>query len=208
MGFGDVAEGLAPELAHLSTAISLSIRHPVGAYPYARVRGRVYDPFSWAGALLEEIQGKVVNWLRSAGWRALAIPPDTHRPDRRFVARLYPLFSHKTAATCAGLGWVGKSGLLVIPGFGPAASWATVLTNAPLETAEPFLAGCCGSCRRCVDACPAGAIKGKEWKRGMPIGALLDLEACRSHLQGVRSAAGGLWCGACLEACSRDGNRP
>lgn len=59
----------------------------------------------------------------------------------------------------AGLGWQGKSLLLVNPLYGPRIRLATVLTDAPLTTDKPIANGC-GECTLCMDACPAGAIKG------------------------------------------------
>ena len=54
-------------------------------------------------------------------------------------------FPHKTAATCAGLGWIGKCALLVTPEYGPRISLGTVLTAARFKTAEPIVRDRCGS---------------------------------------------------------------
>jgi epoxyqueuosine reductase len=36
----------------------------------------------------------------------------------------------------------------------------------------------CGKCRRCVDACPAGALTGKAWYSGIPREEILDVRKC------------------------------
>ena len=57
----------------------------------------------------------------------------------------------------AGLGWFGKNANLLLPGAGSWFVLGCVITTAAYEPAEPVADGC-GSCRRCLDACPTGAI--------------------------------------------------
>lgn len=66
--------------------------------------------------------------------------------------------SERAFAQAAGLGWVGKHSLLINEQEG---SWfwlGEVITRAELAPDSPFTADRCGSCRRCLDACPTGAI--------------------------------------------------
>ena len=70
---------------------------------------------------------------------------------------------HKTIATRAGLGWIGKSALLTTLKYGSALRMSSVLTNTPLKTGTPILNSKCGKCTNCKDACIGGAISGKEW---------------------------------------------
>ncbi|MCS5696843.1 4Fe-4S double cluster binding domain-containing protein [Desulfofundulus thermocisternus] len=206
VGFGDVSRGLAGELRHLPVAISLAIRHPSpGRNLIHTTRGPIYsNRYQQVDLKLEQLQKRLVSLLKSHGFKCLAIPPDSHRHDTRFVARLYPLFPHKTAATCAGLGWIGKNGLLVNETYGPRLSWATVLTNAPLEVCTtPYVSGRCGKCRRCVEACPAGAIADREWVRDEGLVPHIDVEACRRQLERNRLLVGEDICGLCILACPR-----
>lgn len=53
--------------------------------------------------------------------------------------------------------------MLVTPKYGPRIRLATLLTNAPLE-ADELLPNRCGNCKKCQEACPAGAIKGAKWE--------------------------------------------
>jgi epoxyqueuosine reductase len=64
----------------------------------------------------------------------------------------------REAAYRAGLGWYGKNANLLLPGQGSWFVLGSVLTDAPiLSDASPVPDGC-GSCVRCIDACPTGAI--------------------------------------------------
>lgn len=83
--------------------------------------------------------------LRADGWAARVVLDDNALVDRE-------------AAYRAGLGWYGKNSNLLLPGRGSWFVLGSVLTNAPLPTtAEPVADGC-GSCTRCLDGCPTGAI--------------------------------------------------
>jgi len=57
-----------------------------------------------------------------------------------------------------GLGWQGKNGMLISPGLGSFFFIAEVFLDIPLTPDEPFTANHCGTCRRCIEACPTEAI--------------------------------------------------
>lgn len=65
--------------------------------------------------------------------------------------------NERALASQAGIGWIGKNAMLISPREG---SWfwlGEVITRAPLAPDSP-MADHCGNCRRCLDACPTGAI--------------------------------------------------
>ena len=65
----------------------------------------------------------------------------------------------KKAATLAGIGAQGKHTVVVSPVFGPHLRFAAVLTSAELEDDQAFTDDLCGSCMRCIDACPSKALR-------------------------------------------------
>ena len=65
----------------------------------------------------------------------------------------------RTWAQRSGLGWVGKNGNLINKQNGSFFFVATLITDLALEYDDPFAKDYCGSCTRCIDACPTGAIE-------------------------------------------------
>jgi epoxyqueuosine reductase len=82
--------------------------------------------------------------IRGAGHRAVVFADDNSIVDRE-------------VAYLAGIGWFGKSSNILIPGAGSWFVLGCVVTTAEYPLAQPLADGC-GSCRRCLDGCPTGAI--------------------------------------------------
>ena len=64
----------------------------------------------------------------------------------------------RTWAQRSGLGWVAKNGNLINKQMGSFFFIATLITDIELEPDEPFAKDYCGSCTRCIEACPTDAI--------------------------------------------------
>jgi epoxyqueuosine reductase len=65
--------------------------------------------------------------------------------------------AERAVAIRAGLGWAGKSTMVLSPGIGTYTLLATILTDLEIEPDAP-LAKSCGACTRCIDSCPTGAL--------------------------------------------------
>ncbi|MDH5705714.1 MAG: hypothetical protein OEZ45_06815 [Candidatus Aminicenantes bacterium] len=129
--------------------------------------------------------------IQESRFNALPIPASQMLDWENQKAHL----SHKKVGYLAGLGWMGRSNLLVHPEYGARFRLVTVLTDMPLEADRPLRGGC-GKCLKCIEVCPAGAIKKKRED--------FDHWACFDKLkefrrQGIVSQH---ICGVCVKACS------
>ncbi|MGM0424813.1 MAG: 4Fe-4S double cluster binding domain-containing protein [Thermodesulfobacteriota bacterium] len=112
--------------------------------------------------------------LISQGYRAWAMPV-SKRTDPVGIKGDFP---HKTAATKAGLGWVGRNCQLVTRRYGPWVRLGTVFMDLSLGCGPVMDRHFCGKCKRCVEACPAGALSGRSWHPGLPRESILDPGLC------------------------------
>ncbi len=87
-------------------------------------------------------------------------------------------FPHKTAATRAGLGWIGRHCQLITRPFGPWVRLGTIFTDIVFKCGPPIERSFCGRCMRCVEACPAKALNGNAWYPGLPREEILDVRTC------------------------------
>lgn len=186
VGFADIKDALKEDISHLGRAVSIGVEKNLNE-----------DTLK----LLLHLQKKTAHYLKRTGYRYLCIPPDSDRINGTFISRLYPLFTHKIAATSAGIGWIGKNGLLISPEYGPRLSLATVLTDAPLEVGRPVEFSLCGECSLCASFCPSGAITGREWSRFDPFIELVRFRKCSAYKKNSRRLNGKPNCGLCINIC-------
>jgi epoxyqueuosine reductase len=109
---------------------------------------------------LKKAEEKVVETLKAAGYDARSIDP-SERVNKEML--LGPI-SHKAVARLAGMGWIGKNGLILTEDFGPRLRMGTVLTNMPVTMNPTPQMNECGECTACVDNCPMKVLKGPEFK--------------------------------------------
>ena len=176
---------------HDSIVDLLPGRDKAGAILY---RHCTYDVVNLA---LDQIALKLANALRREGFDAFPIPASKRTSDEKIAG----IFSQKLAAHLAGLGWIGKSCLLVTPDHGPRVRWVTVLTDAPLEPTGSPMAPRCGDCTACVDVCPVSAFTGREFSEDEPREARFDAAACERYFKEMENQKGVAVCGMCLWVC-------
>lgn len=121
-------------------------------------------------------------------------------------------FSHKMVATRAGLGWIGKTDLLISKKFGARIRLASILVDYPLrQLARPISKSRCGKCNICVEACPAHAASGKLWDTGVDRDEYYDPFKCRDKaLELSRPFADSQHeiCGICMAVCPVGRKKP
>jgi epoxyqueuosine reductase len=142
---------------------------------------------------LEKAALRLSACLEKKNDRALIIHPE----DEIDPVRRLGLLSLKVLAKAAGLGWQGRSLLIVSPEYGPVHRWIALLTNLELEPGAP-LENRCGDCRLCVDNCPQQALKFVPFA---------DHPEHREDVLDVQTCKGDDSCLVCLEVCPWLGGR-
>ncbi len=160
------------------------------------------NEYQRANRVLTELADKGADWLEQKGYRAVPLPPTVDKVDEN---SLFTPLPHKTIATRAGLGWIGKTALLINKQYGSAFRLSSILTDAPLDLGRPQTESLCGKCTACVDACPVGAASGKNWQADMNREDFFDAVACYHNAKNlghtIENSTGSVICGICIPVC-------
>jgi epoxyqueuosine reductase len=106
-----------------------------------------YATVGYAYSRMAYVAGQMAHFIKTMGYKAIPSCNDT--------ALNIPL------AVDAGLGQLGRNGLLITPQYGPRVRIAKILTNLPLSPDKPISFGVpefCNICNRCAEECPGRAI--------------------------------------------------
>jgi len=194
---------LPPNLReHFPRGISIGV-----AFNPAVVAGLLHEPsrefdseFERTSTLRKKLSTVCTEFLHIGGYEAITVPASLSQADPGTLTAPLP---HKTVATLAGAGWIGKCALLVTERYGSALRLVSVLTDAELPTGTPADRSSCGDCKACVDICPARAPTGESWRAGMSRERLFDAFACQRWNRHLRESTNFRhpYCGKCVAIC-------
>jgi len=193
VGFGDIPPNIKPleieeqfpRLIVFGYPISQSVLETIKDRP-SLIYKHHYKTVNW---LLDQTAYHLVRFIEEKGNRAIAIPASQTVDWENQKGHV----SHKILAQQAGLGWIGKSGLLIHPKFGACMRYVSVFTDADFEPDKKIEIGC-GQCRKCIVVCPAQAIT----DQGVVLPRCLDKLKEFSRIQGI----GQYICGICVKVCN------
>ncbi len=123
--------------------------------PYAFMHYETLKECIWTGEDLCSV-------LNKQGYFAITLPdlePDSYMTIGKLGRHMPDLAANAPYAAAAGLGSIGKSGMLIHPDCGPRLRFVFVITDAPLTATKPFTESLCdSSCTACSEACPMKAL--------------------------------------------------
>jgi epoxyqueuosine reductase QueG len=203
VGFGDITELPQEVRSSLPVGVCVAVK-----YPKEVIRGiselptkEYYDNYNRLNDKLDMLVTLGASALQTLGYQAVA---QTREYVGSYENNFTTVLPHKTVATRAGIGWIGKSALLVTKQYGSMVRISSILTDAPLKTAKPINSSKCGSCMVCTNACPAHAVSGKEWDVGMAREEFFDAASCSKTARERAMQGTGIEvtiCGKCIEVC-------
>jgi epoxyqueuosine reductase len=182
-----VRSGYAGSMQYLSRADEdgrLLRAHVSTRFPWAQSAIVCFSNYNTANPRSIDSPAGERGWIARYAWSSRVDERDVRRPTdyhkvllkrlQGLEARLHEQFgpfesrayvdtgpiAERALATAAGLGWIGKNTCLIHPKLGSFGFLAALLTSLPVEEERTpkLVPDRCGSCRRCLDACPTDAL--------------------------------------------------
>lgn len=204
VGFGYLEDVLPNKYKHLKTGVSLAFRLSdaiVNEIDNKPTHG-YFHHYRTVNFRIDQIILTGISKLQE--WGFLAMPVPASQSVNIDGNKYQGVFQHRTAATRAGLGWIGKNACLITDEFGPRIRLGTILTNMEVPYDDPIISSKCGQCNKCVKACPAIALRGNYWYPGIKREELVDPQACSEHMSNYYKHIGrGSVCGICIKSCPK-----
>lgn len=201
IGFGDLSY-----ISHNSNNMNYGISIAVKLNPKV-IEGinngatrEYYDEYNKINKILDNIADYCVRFINERGYNAIGQTSTYITSDDNLTTPI----PHKTVATRAGLGWIGKNALLITPEYGSAIRLTSVITDMPLNAHNSINESKCGTCNKCKSTCPAEAIKGNLWNVTSKREELIDPYKCRNTARKLFKDKVGIeitLCGKCIEVC-------
>lgn len=200
IGFADI--GNLPQNVRHSLNYAISIAVALDSSIIAKINAgptqEYYLEYQRANDLLSYLGKFTADMLTDKGYKAIPMEPTSDSVNQKTLATALP---HKTVATRAGLGWIGKSALLITEEYGAAIRLNTVLTDAELDTAVPVEVSHCNECMVCVNSCPSRVYTPKNWNVNMKREDFYDAFTCKKTLRDFEEKIGIGICGICIAVC-------
>ena len=202
VGFADISVVPAEARDYMDSAVWIGVTlDPNIVRELHNGPSKLYEvEYRFKNALIDRLSRLTAVILRQNGFQAFPKIASDERVDWENLSTPLP---HKTVGTMAGMGWIGKCGLLVNEEYGSAIRMGVVLTDAFFEGDVPIGTSYCGDCEECVTHCPAGAPKGLDWNKRMDRDEFYDAHACQEQLKEYIAKRGhsAQICGICIAAC-------
>ncbi len=201
VGFGDISD-ITPKSSLNSGIVFYLSFHPETIKSIKKAPTEEYlDEFNRLNNKLDEIAIKCEEFLIEQGFKAYA---QTTSRVKKNIDDNVSYLPHKTVATRAGLGWIGKSALFVTNEYGSAIRLSSVLTNAKFDYGDPINASLCRMCTICRNECPAGAITGIEWNYKLNRDDFFNYKKCEKKVRKIskkKLKSDLTLCGKCIYVC-------
>ena len=180
-------------LKEMETGLPTDLKKFINIFPYAIVLGVQYQKLGKKASggesslFLESVAISIMEYLENKGYRQLII----HTEDEFDPINRLGFMSLKVLAKTAGLGWQGRSLLIISPEYGPLHRLIAILTNLPLQINQP-IKNECDDCRKCIEACPQNALT---------YVAFNDHPSCREDVLDIKTCLGDHGCLSCILPC-------